>query len=133
MWWKFYFWGYLFINLIGIVTFYGNKGPLTLGDWLSFILTILGGMALYSYVFGRKILNQIFWKLLFWIIVAHIIFIIVWSSTPLKDIFPFPEFLNTTLPETKYFISALFGFAIGLPTYFAIYKLGQGIKLKTKR
>lgn len=132
MWWKIYFWGYLIINLLAFFTFYGVKGPLTLGDWLSLAITVLGGLALYSYVFGRKILNPNFWKFLFWLVVVDIIFEIIWSSTPLKDIIPFPEFLKNTMPETKYFVSSLFGFAVGLPTYYAIYKLGQNIKLKTK-
>lgn len=125
--WKFYFWFYVVGTILTYFAFYGftKVDSITFGDLLTLIISILGGIGLYSYVYRKKILPSKFWIVLFWLLVLDIVFGVLLSTTPLGNIIQLPDFLKTSLPESKYFVSELFGFVITLPTYYAIYKLGQ--------
>lgn len=125
MGWKIYFWIYLALTLFGLFGFYGliKTESIRFGDILSLVISVLGVIGLYSYIYKKRIFSGKIWIVLFWILVANLVLSLVISSTPLRD--SVPDFLKSNLPEAKYFISKLFGYAIGLPVYLAIYRLGQ--------
>lgn len=119
--WKVYYWIYLVLMVLGLFSLIAFA-PLTIADLVSVVINIFIFLSIHAYVFKKKILTPLYWKIIFWITVISF-------SLSLLDMYALPEgyleaalpFLNSNIPATDG--SNLFSILITLPAVYCLYKL----------
>lgn len=118
MWWKIYFWIYTILTVPGIIFIYGKLSEWLLVDALEVGTSIAAILALYSYVYKKKIFSRSVWQIFFWVSVASSTIEILYKYTAFN-------FLSSLL-ESRMVTSGqeiLLGIALSLPIYYAAYQL----------
>ena len=120
MWWKIYFWIYLVLTALGLISLVSQISILSLGDWLSTINNVILVFGAYVYIFNKQ--NFSSWKNV--LLVNFILFAIF-----MIDYFLFSENLLGSIHHS--FKSGLevsqgevlFGVIPSLPVIYANFKL----------
>jgi len=112
--WKIYF----FISLITLLVspFYYVLEPSTfkIKDAIDYIVWSIGLLGLFGFAYQRRIINVLFWKVWFFILV-------VWdTSFTINSFFEEP----VKFDGLSIFIAAMIFIVLILPQYFAIYLFG---------
>src|SRR3989338_5520123 len=68
LWWKIYFWVYLIFGVFSLPV-YLNYSPLGLFEIIGLLSGIVLLLAIYAYVFKKKVLETSHWRIILWIVV----------------------------------------------------------------
>lgn len=121
--WKIYFWAYFAIFVFGLIGLIFQISKLSLGDWVSYINSVVVLFGAYVYIFKKT--NYYTWKKLF--LANLILFAIL-----VIDYYLFSEnLLGSILPSLKSSLevsqgAVLFGIITSIPAIYANFKLITG-------
>lgn len=82
MFWKFYFWAYVALSLVGAYG-YANQF-LTLMNVLGIFLTLFIGMGVYSHAFSKHFFNKQVWSILFYFVLVVLTLEVLYYLTGLE-------------------------------------------------
>lgn len=122
--WKIYFWiltGILVLGTLAEVSAPSDKWGLFLFDAI-----LLAGtcFALYGYIYKKMFLTPAFWKHFLYFNVAYGVVYLIYALFPNA---PYIENLSIlSYNNDNLIVYALLGVLLGLPSYFAFYRLSQG-------
>jgi hypothetical protein len=121
MWWKLYF--IITLGEFGLIALglFSTPGMHIATQIVMAILFFIAVVGVYSYVFRKKLLNQLFWQYFLGIYILIDLVYLIYSAAPNAPILSSLSFLavydNTT------FIETLIDVAIDIPLMYAIYRL----------
>lgn len=106
---KFYFWPYLFANLVGaFLSFEIGFSDLEL-VW-STVINIFSLLAVFFYAFDIKLWPPVFWQVCFFLFIADLAYNLIFPSSVFGIISPL-----------FYDFCYLFGVGLGLPAVISVY------------
>ena len=109
---KFYFWPYLFANLVGAyLSFQIGFSDLEL-LW-STVINVFSLLAVFFYAFEIKLWEPIVWQVCFILFIADLVYNLL-----------FPSSVFGILSPILYSICYLFGVGLGLPAIISVYLYG---------
>ncbi|HVA97117.1 MAG TPA: DUF4190 domain-containing protein [Candidatus Acidoferrales bacterium] len=133
MWWKIYFWYYSVSQSLFLFTLPLAWSKYSIGDWITIVINIALCVVLYSYAFQKKILERLYWKILFWITITEFILHTLYQNTSFSildflfkpkhliqasSVYLFPE------PVTK--ILSIISIVFMVLILYALYNLSYG-------
>ena len=124
MWWKIYFWLIVALAIITSIFWAGNFHNLTLTVALHTAVFYIEVLGLFSYLFRRRILWQLFWLLFFWLNAGLDVLYLLYALFPHVSVVQFAHVLFDEQPKVDFI---LFGTeALDVPMLYAFYRLSQG-------
>jgi hypothetical protein len=123
MWWKVYAWIYLVSTIIGSFAFV-SKLPISFGDGISLVYSLLLLLAVYVYAFQKRIFSKDTWNKIFWLIIAI-------TAVGLTEFLFIPrEFSQRYLTFLKSNVDASntelwFAYITSIPCFVASYRLAK--------
>ncbi len=91
--------------------------------WYEVVSSLFVLLGLYAYAFKKVVFTVTFWYFFFWYNVLATIVAILWEFTPVDTYINVPSWFSSQLEYTG--TELLLGTFIGLPIFYALYKLGR--------
>lgn len=116
-----YFWLYAVLSVVGVFTTYTGMREWQFVDRLEIISTVIAVLGLYSYSYGRRIFEQPYWKVGFWILIGGAFAELVYRFTPITFL---SEFLKSRIISSGE--EAITGILFSLPVLYCLHQLAYG-------
>ena len=124
MWWKIYFWLAICEAILAVASIFAIPGDYIVTQIVMTIIFLVGVVGLYSYIFQKKLLTEVFWQYFLGIYILIDIFLLLYTAFPHAPIISSLAFL--TVYKDSSFLESAIGAALDIPLLYAIYRLTKG-------
>ncbi|MCJ8270044.1 MAG: hypothetical protein MJK04_11665 [Psychrosphaera sp.] len=114
IWWKIYFYLITVLSILGLTLMMFEPG-VGLAEYLSVISLLLTTTGLFAFVFFKPIASAKIWL---YILIATFAYGFIDYGITNTD-------LKAGISDMEFYISQIIGFALELPTYFALYAISK--------